>query len=85
MGDFKPRGTLAGQEILDELRAVNDLVTKKASPEEAADFREWLLETAKRVANAAKEGGFMGFNAKRVSEGEQNMLDKLGEVFSPPA
>jgi hypothetical protein len=85
MGDFKPRGALAGQEILEELKAVNELVTRKATPEEAAAFREWLLSAAKRAADAAKEGGFMGFNAKRVSEGEQEMLDKLGEVLSSPA
>jgi hypothetical protein len=41
-----------------------------------------LLEAAKRAAEAAKEGGFMGFHAERVSQGEQQMLDKLGEVLS---
>jgi hypothetical protein len=84
--DFKPpKGVLAGEAILEELRAVNELVTQKATPEEAAAFREWLLTAAKRAADAAKEGGFMGFNAKRVSEGEQQMLDKLGEVLASPA
>ena len=82
LGDFKPRGALAGEEILEELRAVNGLVTEKATPEEAAGFREWLLTAAKRASEAAKEGGFLGFNAQRVSEGEQRMLDKLGEVLS---
>lgn len=82
MGDFKPKGSMAGQEILEELKAVNELVTEKATPEEAAAFREWLLSAARRAADAAKEGGFLGFNAKRVSEGEQQMLDKLGEVLS---
>jgi hypothetical protein len=84
VADFKPRGALAGQQILDELSAVNDLVTRKASPEEAAEFRVWLLDAARRTAEAAKEGGFMGFKAERVSEGEQRMLDKLGEVLGPP-
>jgi hypothetical protein len=80
---FKPpKGALAGQAILEELGAVNDLVTSKASPEEAAAFRDWLLSAAQRAADAAKEGGFMGFNAKRVSEGEQQMLDKLREALS---
>jgi hypothetical protein len=83
--DFKPRGALAGQEILEELGAVNRLVSEKATPEEAEAFREWLLGTAQRVAEAAKEGGFMGFRAERVSEGEQQMLDKLGEVLAAPA
>jgi hypothetical protein len=82
MGGFKPKGALAGQEILDELRAVNALVTQKATPEEAAAFREWLMSSAKRAADAAKEGGFMGFKAERVSQGEQEMLDKLAEVLS---
>ena len=36
------RGALAGQEILDELSAVNELVTEKATPEEADAFRAWL-------------------------------------------
>jgi hypothetical protein len=82
LGDFKPRGALAGEEILDELRAVNELVSQKASPEDATAFREWLLNAAKRAAEAAKEGGFLGFRAERVSEGEQRMLDKLREVLS---
>ena len=78
---FKPRGTMAGEEILDELRGVNEIVTQKATPEEAAAYRQWLLDAAQRVADAAKEGGFLGFHAVRVSEGEQKMLDKLGEVL----
>ena len=84
LGDFKPRGALAGQEILDELRAVNLLLTQKATDEEAEAFRQWLLAAAQRAADAAKEGGFMGFRAERVSQGEQQMLDKLGEVLSTP-
>jgi hypothetical protein len=82
LGDFKPHGALAGEEILDELRAVNDLLAEKATPEEAASFRAWLLAVAKAAAEAAKEGGFMGFRAELVSEGEQRMLDKLAEVLS---
>lgn len=84
LGDFKPRGAIAGEQIVEELRSVNELLTQKATPEEAAAFREWLLTAAKRSAEAAKEGGFLGFKAERVSEGEQRMLDKLGEVLSAP-
>jgi hypothetical protein len=76
---------MAGEEILEELRAVNGVLTEKATPEEADAFRKWLLEAAQRTADAAKEGGFLGFKAERVSEGEQRMLDKLGEVLSAPA
>ena len=83
--DFKPKGALAGQEILEELADVNRLMSAKATPEEADAYRDWLKAAAQEAANAAKEGGFMGFRAERVSEGEQRMLDKLAEVLAPPA
>ena len=47
-------------------------------------MREWLLAAAQAAADAAKEGGFLGFHAVRVSEGEQRMLDKLREVLTAP-
>lgn len=75
--DFKPRGATAGKEILDELSRANAIATEKATPEEAEAYRDWLLECARRAADAAKEGGFMGFKAVRVSEGEQRMLDEV--------
>jgi hypothetical protein len=82
---FKPKGALAGQEILEELADVNRIVSAKATPEEADAYRDWLRAAAQEAANAAKEGGFLGFHAERVSEGEQRMLDKLAEVLAPPA
>jgi hypothetical protein len=83
--DFKPKGALAGEEILEELGDVNGIVSAKATPEEADAYRDWLKASAQEAANAAKEGGFLGFHAERVSEGEQRMLDKLAEVLAPPA
>lgn len=82
MGGFKPTGgALAGQQVLEELRAVNEIVTAKATPEEAAAFRRWLVTTAQTAADAAKEGGFMGFGAEQVSKGEQAMLEQLGSAL----
>ena len=79
---FRPaKGANAGVEILDELREVDRLVSEKATPEEAAGMRDLLMDAAHEAANAAKEGGFMGFRAERVSEGEQRMLDSLREAL----
>jgi hypothetical protein len=78
LGDFKlSKGTPAGEQILDELRAVKGIVTSNATPEEGAAFSQWLITTAQAAADAAKEGGFMGFGATRVSEGEKDMLDRV--------
>ena len=74
LSDFKPQ---APEQILDEVRAATDIVSSKATPEETAAFKQWLLASAQAAAEAAKEGGFMGFGATQVSEGEQNMLEKL--------
>jgi hypothetical protein len=82
--DFRAKGALAGQEILEELAEVNRFVSANATPEEAGAFRDWLQTAAQEAANAAKEGGFLGFHAERVSEGEQRMLDKIDEVLAPP-
>lgn len=82
LAGFKAKGSQASAEILDELRAVNQLLVEKTTPEETDQFREWLKEASQQTALAAKEGGFLGFRAVRVSEGEQEMLDRLAEVFS---
>ena len=95
LSGFKPQ---APQQILDEVRAATDLVSAKATAEEAAAYKQWLLTSAQGAADAAKEGGFMGFGATQVSEGEQKMLDQLRahrsaqllgspslSAFSPPA
>ena len=85
LGGFKPgKGANVGVEILAELREVNRIVTEKATPEDAAAVREWLLAAAQEAANAAKEGGFFGFHAERVSEGEQRMLDSLNDTLAAP-
>jgi hypothetical protein len=36
-----------------------------------------LMAAAQAAADAAKDGGFMGFGAQQVSEREQAMLDQV--------
>jgi len=80
---YKPTGTEApGNQVLDELREVKSLVATAATPEETAAFGAWLVASAQAAAEAAKDGGFMGFGAKQVSEGEQAMLDRVREAVS---
>ena len=82
MNDFEPeKGEGPYEFLLGELQNANRIVTEKASPEEAADYKAWVLESAQKAAEAAKEGGFFGLGAVLVSEAEANMLAKLQEVF----
>ena len=80
---YKPsKDDLPGPQILEELRAVQDIVVAKATADEAAAFGRWLLATAQDAANAAKDGGFMGFGAHQVSQGEQAMLDQVSAAVT---
>ena len=79
---YKPKNP---QELLDELTRVNAVVSAKATADEADAFRALLKTAAQRAADAAKEGGFMGFGAEQVSAGEQRMLEQIDAALAPPA
>ena len=71
-----------GEQVLDELRETQAIVAGKASSEETSAFGRWLVASAQAAAEAAKEGGFMGFGAERVSQGEQDMLDRVRDTVT---
>ena len=78
LSGFKPtRDGNPGEAVLEELQAVQAIVAAKSTPDETAAFGRWLVAAAQAAADAAKEGGFMGFGAERVSEREQAMLDRV--------
>jgi len=72
----------AKQAAINHMRQVADLLGRKSTPEEAEGFKRWLMDIAKRVAEASNEGGFFGFGGQRVSESEQAMLKSLGESLA---
>ena len=66
---------------LAELSEVADLVAMK-NAEAGAAYKAWLLETAKKVAEAGTEGGFMGFGGVKVSDSEKATLEKLASALA---
>jgi hypothetical protein len=81
MGGYKfEKGSQAGIQILEELSAVNEVVSAKATPEEAQAWRRWMVAVAQAAADAAKEGGFMGFGAELVSQGESDMMTRVAKA-----
>jgi hypothetical protein len=51
------------------------------SPADAGAFRQWLYDTARKAAEAGKEGGFLGFGGTAVSEKEQAALAQLAATL----
>jgi hypothetical protein len=63
----------ARSHALDALKSAAALADRKASAD-ADGYKRWLLEVSTRVANASKEGGFLGFGGTLVSEQEEAAL-----------
>jgi hypothetical protein len=69
---------------IEELRQTSALLDAKA-PEDAAAFRAWLQAIAERVAEASKEGGFLGFGGVQVSDAEKATLAEISSALSRTA
>ena len=65
---------------LDRVQAATGLVALKASPGEADAYRRMLVAVAEDAANAAKEGGFLGFGGVRVSDKERAFIDEVSKA-----
>ena len=69
---------------VDESKRSVEIIEKRAASE-VEPYKQWLMEIAERIANAAKEGGFLGFGGERVSEGERQTLSLLSEALGVKA
>jgi hypothetical protein len=58
-------------------RDVAALLARKAPVAESEGFKRWLLTAAQWVAEASKEGGFLGIGGVRVSDAEQAALGEI--------
>jgi hypothetical protein len=63
---------------LEILKLAAAIVSAKA-PGDAAAFKAWLQHISQAVAEAATEGGFLGFGGVRVSDAEKATLAHITE------
>lgn len=54
-----------------------DVLLKEKAPEEADGYKRWVYKAAKNSAEAAKEGGFLGFGGVQVNEAETEALREI--------
>jgi hypothetical protein len=62
------------------LHDVSALIDTKA-PGDARGFKTWLQHIAEGAAEAANEGGFMGFGGAQVSDAEKATLGELSSAL----
>ena len=75
----------AGREDL-KLRAIAAvreamMIVERRAPEDAHAFREWLLHIATRVAQASKEGSFLGLGGATIGEAESTTLAEIAAAL----
>ena len=65
---------------LGRLREAVVLLEEKATPDEVAGYKRFVLDVASRVAEAHKEE-----EESPVSEAEQNAIERVAATLNPPA
>ena len=56
-------------------------VLRKASPQDTAEYKQLVYNSALRVAEAAREGGIMGIGGQQVSPQEQDLLRDVSNAL----
>ena len=63
------------------LREAVQIVTQKATSDELEAYKQFVTAAAHAVANAHREGGFLGVGGKQVSDEEQAALDAVAAIL----
>ncbi len=80
-GEVKIDEKSARPTMLESIKGAAAAVKAK-TPDEYASFASTLNTLATSVANASKEGGFLGIGAKTVSKEEQAALDEINAALA---
>jgi hypothetical protein len=63
------------------LRRAIGILERVGTDDEVVEYKRFVYALAEAVARAHKEGGFLGFGGKEISEREQGVLDEIAAIF----
>jgi hypothetical protein len=66
---------------LGQMQKVSKILAGKNAGATGDEFKAFLLDTAKRVAAASNEGGFLGFGGTRISTEEEQAIKDLSATL----
>ena len=78
------KGVLASMALTDVTQAMAILKSKGAGDDLSA-YSAFVRGIGQKVAEAAKEGGFLGFGGEQISEPERELLARLDTTISAAA
>ncbi len=70
-------------EALQGVRQAMWLVHAKSTPEDVRAYGDLLLDIARRTAEAAREGGFLGFGGEQVNDAERATIADIEALVRP--
>jgi hypothetical protein len=76
--DLPKDRSAVGAMLIDHCKRAVELVAQK-SPEEAEEYKRWIVSIARKTAEASREGGFLGIGGTLVSEEESSALNALAK------
>lgn len=69
------------QQVISKLAQVGKIIDAKA-PQDAPAFKSWLKYVADQVAEAAAEGGVLGFGGTKVTDAEKATITEVGRALN---
>ncbi len=63
------------------IRQAAEVLEARLEREEAVEFKQVLLDLAQRVAEAGREGGFLGLGGQTISAREQEAIRRIAEAL----
>lgn len=69
------------QVVVDKCREATELLARKSTEQEAEGYKTWAISIGEKVAQAAKEGGFLGFGGEQVSQEEKVALQEISTAL----
>lgn len=69
------------QEVIAKLKQAGQILDNKA-PGDAPAFKAWLKGVAEQVAEAASEGGTLGFGGVKVSDAEKATISEVARALN---
>jgi hypothetical protein len=84
-GDFQTIQANFRKGAIDQSRAAIAILQQKGVADDTKAYADFITNLADRVANAAKEGSFLGFGGERVSEPERALLAELSQATASTA
>ena len=72
----------AKSKMLDDIKQAVAILSAKGSPQEIATYKKLMVDVAEKVANAAKEGGFMGVGGTLVNDAEKTAISDIQKAVA---